>query len=375
MDIRDYVEAGLYDSNHPDAATRLELLEFLVSEGFTVEEMVEADARGRLFGLVGDKELLQGGLRYTLREIAEQCGLDVEFVRRLWRALGLADPGGDAVVATAGDVHGFSRIKVWVDRWGETATIGVVRVIGSAAARLADAGSAAGRSSTPAASVATSNELATARYYKASVESLRGLGDVVEGAARHHADASRRRFDASNSFDVMLERQARFAVAFVDMSGYTELSQSLTAQEISALASGFEELMTAMVAGTSTRVVKFAGDAALVVSPSSQELADVCLRAVSARGWSPVPIRVRAGMSYGELVTQDGDVFGSDANLAARLVSLAEPGTVVATRALIDQLDRTLFETRELPAQRVKGVAEPVKLFVVSDGYVNGPDA
>lgn len=61
--------------------------------------------------------------------------------------------------------------------------------------------------------------------------------------------------------------------------------------------------------------------------------------------------------------------------VVARLVSLAESGTVVATRALIDQLDRTLLETRELPARRVKGVAEPVKLFVASDGYVNGPDA
>lgn len=367
MNVSDYIEAGLYDPNDSAADTRLQLLEFLASEGCTLQEMVEAEAEGRLFGLVGDKELLDGGLRYTLKEVADHCGLDVVLVRRLWRSLGLADPGVDAVVATAGDLHGFSRIKLWVDRWGATAAIGVVRVIGSAAVRLADAGSAAGRSSTPEASVATSNELVTARYYKASVESLRGLGHVVEGAVRHHVDASRRRFEASNSFDVMLDRQARLAVAFVDMSGYTELSQSLTAQEISALASGFEELMTSTVAGSTTRVVKFAGDAALVVSPSAGELADVCLRIVAAEDWSPVPIGIRAGMSYGELVTQDGDVFGPDANLAARLVSIADPGTVVATRALVGQLDPAQrFEIRGIPAQRVKGVAEPVEVFVIS---------
>jgi hypothetical protein len=74
------VAAGLYDPTAGNAADRRALLEFLVEEGCTLDEMVAADARGRLFGLAGDRKIRPGRDTYSLREVAERTGADLDLV-------------------------------------------------------------------------------------------------------------------------------------------------------------------------------------------------------------------------------------------------------------------------------------------------------
>src|SRR3954452_11151212 len=98
MDVEALTAAGLYDAAASTAAERLELLEFLTDQGCTVEEMVAAHSRGRLFALAGDRLVRPGRDQLTLAQVAEQVGCEPPQVRALWRAFGLVDAGPDQPV-------------------------------------------------------------------------------------------------------------------------------------------------------------------------------------------------------------------------------------------------------------------------------------
>ncbi|MGA8544195.1 MAG: adenylate/guanylate cyclase domain-containing protein [Mycobacterium sp.] len=75
-----------------------------------------------------------------------------------------------------------------------------------------------------------------------------------------------------------------------------------------------------------------------------------------------VRVGIHRGIAY--LDTAQDDVYGFAANLAARMCSLAEPGTVAVSQP-VEQLIRTRFELKAQLPKAVKGVEEPVRYFLV----------
>ena len=85
-----------------------------------------------------------------------------------------------------------------------------------------------------------------------------------------------------------------------------------------------------------------------------------------AHGMSDIPLRVRIGISAGEPVTESDDLFGAAVQLAARLCSRAEPGTILVSSAV-----RDLALGKGIPFQkgrrlRLKGFDEAVSAFEVT---------
>ena len=82
-----------------DREARLELLRTLESEGFTLDELREAAAHDRLALLPVERVLAGEGRLYTKEELAEQTGLDPEFLDEAARALGVPvrEPGERAI--------------------------------------------------------------------------------------------------------------------------------------------------------------------------------------------------------------------------------------------------------------------------------------
>ena len=72
MTVADFEAAGLYDPAAPGAADRLALLEWLVSQGATLEQMVDAQRHGSLTGLAGDL-VLRPGERLTHSAAKAMC--------------------------------------------------------------------------------------------------------------------------------------------------------------------------------------------------------------------------------------------------------------------------------------------------------------
>jgi adenylate cyclase len=76
---------------------------------------------------------------------------------------------------------------------------------------------------------------------------------------------------------------------------------------------------------------------------------------------------LRAGINLGEVVVQDGDLFGEGVNVAARLERLSEPGGICLTREVRDHLqDRFHLSFADLGEQSLRNIARPVHVFGIS---------
>jgi class 3 adenylate cyclase len=319
-----------------NARERAGLIKYLRSFGFTVEEMVEAEKRGRLFGLAGDVLSWSGRPAYSMRTAAEALGVGVDDVAHAWFLLGLTVASPDDVVLSQEDVDGLEawlRFKVLV---GDDGAFGLLRVLGSAMARLAEAESALIRAGTPDIQMNhTHDELATAQAYRTVAEFVPHIGALIDAIHRHHLISARTHFEG-----VLRDSSANVVcgVGFADLSGFTELTQMLTPTELSMLLNEFSATVSDVVHADGGRVVKFIGDEVMWVSASAESLAKAAVDLVTHPRAREEGLQVRAGLGYGESLAINGDYFGNVVNLAARLVAAARPGQILASQAVRDEL-------------------------------------
>ena len=356
MDVDAWTETGLYDPAAPGAAERLDLLTFLAEQGCTIDEMVAAQARGRLFALAGDRVIRPRRDMYTLAQVAETTRRPLDHVRAIWRALGLVDVGEP--VASPNDVEMVRTIVEMVDLLGLESAVGLARVMGSSMARIGDALSTSVRGRLPSMSVATSgSELATGRSFAEIAANVPALGHALDALFRHHLEASRMHFERTDSWDIVGRGGIRTAVGFADLCGYTGLTQQLTLDALSQLMTRFEEVASDVVQDHGGRLVKFLGDAVMYVTTdavTAVAVADHLIAEAELRG-----LQARAGVTVGTALALDGDYFGPIVNLAARLAALADAGQVLASEEVVERLDDRRSVT-PLGPQRIRGFAEPV---------------
>ena len=115
-------------------------------------------------------------------------------------------------------------------------------------------------------------------------------------------------------------------VGFLDLVGYTALSQELDADELAELVDRFEALTHDTVAELGGRVVKTIGDEVMFVAEDTAQAATIALRLTERTGTDEVLPLARAGLACGTVLARDGDYYGPVVNLAHRLVELARPG-------------------------------------------------
>ncbi len=124
------------------------------------------------------------------------------------------------------------------------------------------------------------------------------------------------------------------AVGFIDLIGYTALSQKLTRDELHDLLDRFEGLAYDIVAEHGGRFVKSIGDEVMFVSTDPVVAADIALSLVAATVADDLIPPARAGVAFGPVLTRDGDYYGPIVNLASRLVGVAKRGAVFASEDL-----------------------------------------
>ncbi len=332
-----------------DARIRAGLLEYLDGLGFTADEMVEAERRGRLFGLAGDVLQWSGRPVYSLRTAAESLGVPVEDVAHAWSSLGLTVTDLDEPVLSEVDVDGLAGWVTMKAGVGDEAALGWLRVLGATMARLAEAGSTVVRVGQPDIQMThTQDELTTARAYRAVAELIPRLGVLVDAVFRHHIASARMYFE-----DVIRDSTASVmcGVGFADLSGFTALTQRLTPVELSVLLDEFSTAVADVVHTDGGRVVKFIGDEVMWVTSTPEVLVRVAVDLVEHPRANEAGLQVRAGLGYGQVLAMGGDYFGTAVNLAARLVAAAAPGQILAASDVRDEL-------ADLPA----AVQEPLTL-------------
>jgi TolB-like protein/Tfp pilus assembly protein PilF len=130
------------------------------------------------------------------------------------------------------------------------------------------------------------------------------------------------------------------------------------------------ELIEPAIARHHGRIVKTTGDGVLAefASPiaAARAALDIQEGLRSRNTGVPDPKRqwLRIGLTLGDVVVRDGDIFGDAVNVAARLQSLAEPGSVYASAAVVDQLRGHIgFAWKDVGEKTLKNIARPVRAY------------
>ncbi len=79
-------------------------------------------------------------------------------------------------------------------------------------------------------------------------------------------------------------------------------------------------------------------------------------------------VRVRVGINAGEPIAEDGDLFGTAVQLAARITDRAEPGQVLVSNVVRELCAGKTFEFTSVGDATLKGFDEPVALYAVQLG-------
>jgi len=162
------------------------------------------------------------------------------------------------------------------------------------------------------------------------------------------------------------------AILTADVAGYSRLigaDESGTLERLRALR---RELLDPKIAEHRGRLVKTTGDGLLVEFASVVDALRCAVevqREMTGRNAGVLHdsrIEFRIGINMGDIVVEDGDIFGDGVNVAARLEALAEPGSIcVSARVQEDAAGKLDLVFEDLGEQQLKNIARSVRAYRV----------
>jgi adenylate cyclase len=152
------------------------------------------------------------------------------------------------------------------------------------------------------------------------------------------------------------------AFCFVDLTGFVRYTEEEGDEEALDLVERFVETVEATLPAEAL-IVKTIGDEVMVVSPDAVSLTEWAVGFLTLFRERPQP---RVGLHLGRAVYRDADYFGTEVNLAHRVVARALGGEVLVTREVADAVgDSQYLDFDPIGRVDLKGFPEPVELFVV----------
>lgn len=163
------------------------------------------------------------------------------------------------------------------------------------------------------------------------------------------------------------------AILAADMAGYSRLMEVDEEGTLARLKTHRVELIDPAIAKRRGRIIKTTGDGLLVEFPSVADAVQCAVeiqRRMARRNVDVAParwIQFRIGINLGDVIVEDGDLFGDGVNVAARLEQAAEPGGICVSGAVRDQIGNRMDDVAfdDLGEQTVKNIARPIRVFRV----------
>ena len=172
------------------------------------------------------------------------------------------------------------------------------------------------------------------------------------------------------------------AILAADVAGYSRLIGADEEGTLNRLRAIRADVIDRAIAAHRGRLVKTTGDGFLVefasVVDSLRCAVEVQRENAGRDGGGPADRRIefRIGIHQGDIVVEDGDIFGDGVNVAARLEALAEPGGIcVSARVQEDAAGRFDVGFTDLGEQNLKNIARPIRVYRVGSHKASMPPA
>ncbi|WP_430648656.1 adenylate/guanylate cyclase domain-containing protein [Bradyrhizobium manausense] len=160
------------------------------------------------------------------------------------------------------------------------------------------------------------------------------------------------------------------AILAADVVGYSRLMGADEEGTLAALKGHRKELIDPLIAQHQGRIVKTTGDGLLIEFASivdAVRFAVVMQQGMKDRNANLDDshcIRFRVGINVGDVIVEDGDIFGDGVNVAARLETLAEPGEICVSATVREHVGEKLpIGFADLGEHSVKNIARPVHVY------------
>src|SRR6516165_5436135 len=160
------------------------------------------------------------------------------------------------------------------------------------------------------------------------------------------------------------------AILAADVVGYSRLMKQDEVGTLAALKSRRAEILQPLVAKYHGRVVKFMGDGVLVEFASAVDAVEcaVQLQHAMESADADLPtdrrIRWRIGINLGDVMVEGSDLYGDGVNIAARLQTLADPGSVIVSRTVFNHVrGKVKLGFGDLGEQQLKNIADHVRIY------------
>ena len=372
-------ENGRFDGGD---VTRLRLIVALRDSGISIDQLAFGVANELLsFDFAGNVVADPVGLTaLTVDEACQELGLTYERVHQLMLAIGFATPAKTALIRE--DDLEVLRIFAAVVAMGVSTEVmtRTLRSFAMSLRRLAEAARGLVREEVEEpllaqgmpyremfATVAKSRIMLQRFAYRTTFLLERRL---FEQAVR--ANLIARFEEALDKHPVTAPKAlADQSICFVDLSGFTERTESDGDVGAANLAGALIEIAQAQATLNHGDLVKSLGDGAMLLFANTTDAIRCALGIVASARDAGLP-PARAAVTLGPLIVQDGDYFGRTVNRASRLLSIAVPRQVLVTAKVVASVRSDAFQFVDAGTFKLKGISEEVQVFAVSDLSATG---
>lgn len=168
--------------------------------------------------------------------------------------------------------------------------------------------------------------------------------------------------------DTELDRKSA-GILYADIADYSRLTEEDEEGTHRRLIESME-ILKAEIAANNGRVAHAAGDAILAEFVNAEGALRCAVKVqLASRLWNTDldfvrQVRFRIGVNFGEVIADNGDIYGKAVNLAARLEGLACSGGICVSKPVKKALSgNSEFEFISLGKRYVKNISEPVEVF------------
>jgi len=374
--IRSMVAIGLIERREPERFTpgdafRARMIDALIQSGISFAKLEAAVQTGALeLGHIDRYVIMEPGRRSerSAADLMADLGPRGALLPSLYRTLGIPAPAEDAHLPVAEEELMSGFLEAWRLAPDDEALTRAARLVAEGT-RLAVAGW---------------TELFDEQVWSAPERLLHGEDEVSQGVARAvHlipplvewlTDRYIQQILVSGIVENLEQHLASRGlapepppgppptVAFVDVSGFTKMTELLGDMTAARTNEALRERADAVAKAEGGRVIKLLGDGALLLFRDPPRAVHATARLLREL-MDQFGVQAHAGIAAGPVVQRDRDVFGRTVNLASRIADQAGAGEVVVSEEVADLARGNEIDFEEIGSTNLRGFQEPVRLL------------
>lgn len=158
------------------------------------------------------------------------------------------------------------------------------------------------------------------------------------------------------------------AIFMADLTGYTAMTDVHGGASAAKIVHKYMQLVGKSVCGT-TQVVQRIGDQVVMISDEPYDIAMTALQLNAYTLEEHHFLSIHAGIHYGSIFQEDGNLFGSTINIAARIMNLANRGQILCSASFVNKMPTNQPALSFMPfgKHKLKNVIHELEIFELNN--------